>query len=248
MERSGEIEDIKQSENVDTIRELYTEITEYYHSCLDTPHITYLHARGITDSSIQKFKLGYCPNSAHKLYLHPLSTESGIALHKKPFLANRITFPYWFGDRVTDIRARALEGDIPYKTCFNGTYFRGAEYPYNINDEGDTVLLTESEIKCITASQLGYAVWGLPGIKANRIVNHPNGIICFDNQRENKRDVVVAIKKWSSAFLHVKIATLPLRGEEKQDIDTYILRYGEEAFRMIIDTAVPFQIWRKYNR
>lgn len=246
LEKSGERQEIVQSEHIETIRGIYTELAQYYHSCLDKEHITYLHARGITDRAIEHFKIGFCPSSHHKLYSHPISTESGIALKKKPFLADMIIFPYWFGDIVTDMRGRSIHGG--YKTCFNGTYFRGAELPYNVNDEGKQVILAESEIKTIAAWQVGYTAWGIPGINAHRIVLHDNIIICFDNQKEHRRELNRAIKHWIHTLMRVKIAVLPLRGKEKQDIDSYILTYGEQAFKNVITSALDTDTWLKYNR
>lgn len=255
FEMNGEYKQIQQSKNIDTIRQIYTELTDYYHSCLDTPHIKYLHERGIDDNSIQKFKIGYCPESSHILYLHPVSKEAGIQIHKKPFLADRIVFPYFFCDEVTDIRGRAWNNKHTekYKTCYNGTYFRGAEYVYNANelpqDKEQTIVITESEIKAILPSQYGIPTWGLPGITTKRIINHRGKkILCFDNQVNHRRELLAAIKRWIDRIPDLWIATMPLRGKMKQDIDEYILHYGIGAFRSVINAAIPNQLWLQYNR
>lgn len=253
LEHNGKIEQIKPSPHIETIRQIYTELTEYYHSCLDTPHIRYLHERGINDQSIQRFKIGYCPDSSHILYSHPLIKETGIALQKKPFLRDRIVFPYYFTDIVTDIRGRDWNNTHKdkYKTCYGGTIYRGAEYPYNINQvqQEKEIILTESEIKTILPQQYDIDAIGFPGITSKRILSHyGRKILCFDNQVNHRRELIDAIKAWVKKIPDVLIATLPLRGKEKQDIDEYIINYGIDAFRSVIRAAVPYQTWSLYNR
>lgn len=241
---------IKPSEHIPFFRELYTELTAYYHSCVDNARL-YLHARGITDTLIDTYKIGYCPSSSHTLYLHPYAKESGITIQNKPFLADRITFPYWIQDKVCDIRGRAIgENERKYLGLFHSSKFRGALFGFNANPKANIDVITEGEIKAILGSLSDYTVRALPGIRSNRktsIYLSEKQVICFDNQKKHKRDVDLAIDKLARRLTNPFIATLPLRGKEKQDIDSYILDFGIESFNAVIRAAIPYDVWRQYR-
>lgn len=242
------------SDYVENIRRYYTELTEYYHSCLGEKERRYLGERGITDTTIQNLKIGYCPDSSHMLYISPLSQEAGIADTKyRPFLANRIVFPYWFDGSVTDIRGRTLASNdtMKYKSPYRSAFYRGADYAYQIKIESSkTLVVTEGEIKSIIPQQEGLQTVGLPGMNSFRKVSVfpcQKIVLCFDNQRNKRRDLLLSIKRYAEKLnKDVYIATLPLRNKEKQDIDSYIISYGIDAYKKIIQSAVPYKTWLRY--
>lgn len=239
------------SPNLLSIRELYTEIAQYYHSCLDTPQLKYLEERGIAEQTVKDLLIGYCPQKNHVLYIGELAKDAGIGYDGNPFLGNRIIFPYWYDGMITDMRGRLFSGEgDTYKSPFHSAYYRGADYSYNdklsITEE---VIITEGEIKPIVPSQNGLDVRALPGIRSNRLITlHPKqkSIICFDNQRNNRRELLNAIKQLANKLQNVYVATLPLFGEIKQDIDGFILKYGFDAFMKVIKAALPFDTWKNY--
>lgn len=240
------------SKHVDAIRDYYKEITLYYHSCLDKPAENYLLARGLTHSIIEEYKLGYVPESPHVSYTAWIAQESGIALDKskgyKPFLAKRIVFPYWYRGMVTDIRGRAMDDNpVRYKSAYGKTHYRGAIYPFNMDEsKADTVLFTEGEIKALVAKQAGYACLSIPGITIWRDgftpIDYQKVIIVMDNQRKHK-GLTKAIQKVANHFENVYVATLPLYGKDKQDIDSYVNEYGYDSFRRIINSALEYNNW-----
>lgn len=243
------------SEYIDSIRKYYTELAAYYHSCLGEKERRYLLERGITDRTIQNLKIGFCPSSSHVLYLSLLAQESGIADAKyKPFLANRIVFPYWFDGYVTDIRGRTLnnnDSDIKYKSPYKSAFYRGADYAYQIKVEpSKTLVVTEGEIKSIIPQQEGLQTVGLPGMNSFRkisIASCQKIVLCFDNQRQKRRELLLSIKTYAEKLNQdVYIATLPLRNKEKQDIDSYIITYGVDAYKKVIQNAVPYKTWLRY--
>lgn len=251
-ERSSETREIiKPSQNIPTFREIYTELTSYYHSCVDTHARAYLHARGITDSMIDTFKIGYCPLSSHTLYMHPLSTEAGIAIDNKPVLSDRIVFPYWMADKVCDIRGRAInESKYKYLSLHKRGIYRGAILGFNATPVTDVDIITEGEIKAIVGSLSGYTIRALPGIRSPRrtsIFTSNKQIICFDNQKSNRYDIYNAIHKLAERLPNPFVATLPLRGKDKQDIDSYILSYGIESFQSVIKGAISYNKWKEYK-
>lgn len=253
VEKEGYAEEnIKvRSLHVEEIRKYYTEVTRYYHSCLDTKHRDFLHQRGIEDSTIERLQIGFCPNSSHQLYVHPLAEESGISIKREPFLSNRIIFPYWFEGKVTDMRGRTVDMDeLKYKSPFKSAYYRGADYAYNVSAlPEETIVITEGEIKSILPEQFGLPTKGLPGMNAERTISvgtFKKVVLCFDNQRYNRKQLIMAIKRWAQKLPNPFIATLPLRGKDKQDIDGYILQYGIDSYKQVIAAAMPYEKWKGY--
>jgi len=244
-------------EEISAFRQLYTELTAYYHSCLTEPHRTWLHQRGITDAMIERFRIGYVPASFHILYTSELAEKAGIAVNKQPFLAKRIVFPYLLDGVVYDLRGRSIANEEPkYLSLRNSASLRGATIAYNadiLKDKPETLVITEGEIKAIASQQAGVATVAFPGIRSRRNLqafSTQRVVICFDNQLRHYYDVYRAIVDLATDLLpftqQIFVALLPLWGEgrwfqyDKMDIDTYILRNGEEAYRNLIETAIPY--------
>lgn len=239
------------------IREFYTEIAHYYHSCLDTRCIQWLHQRGITDEMIDRFMIGYVPASNHVLYTTSIAELAGIAVQKRPFLADRIVFPYFRAGLVYDLRGRSLRNEErKYLSPRHSSSLRGATIAYNadvLEQKHDTVVVTEGEIKAIASCQAGIQAVAFPGIRSYRDLffsSTQNVVICFDNQVRNHHHVYQAIIDIANTILsftrNVFVALLPLAGGsswfgyEKMDIDQYILLSGASAYRDVIANAIPY--------
>ena len=237
--------------DIPAIRQIYTELAHWYHSCLDTPQLEYLTRRGVSEQEVKEYKIGYVPPYAHVLYQSITAQEAGIATAQyKPFLAERIVFPYWVEGICTDMRGRAVgDHSIRYLACKGGGYYRGADYPYNYCAlSADTVVITEGELKCIAGNKV-YPCGSLPGIMSMRPQlrqrTDQTFVVCFDSQIQNTLQVHSAIHRLASMFINLKVATLPLKGKEKQDIDSFILDYGKEAYQVVIDRALPYTTWKE---
>jgi len=247
----------KRSDNVQEIRQYYTEMAHYYHTSLDTNARNFLYGRGYTDETIQQLKIGYIPAGIHPMYRNPIAIEAGLANKRyEAFLGNRIAFPYFKDTKVvTDIRARALDSndELKYKSPFNDAYYRGAIYPYNyqVVKNAKRVLLTEGEIKAGIAMQAHFPTIGLPGILAWRdgLIQEDDQeyVIVFDSEvKPNvQRDVIFAIRKVSLHLLNVKVAVLPVFDGGKAEIDTFINRFGADTFGSIIDNALEYDEWNR---
>ncbi len=238
---------------VEDLRNYYTEVTAYYHSCLGSQEHAYLRERGIKDSTIEELKIGFCPASTHALYLSPIGIDSGIVnTTRSPTLADRIVFPYWLDGKVTDIRGRSLtDTEMKYKSPFHSAYYRGADYSFlTKTGPAKTVVVTEGEIKAILPNQEGLSTVGLPGMNSFRKIStstYLKIVLCFDNQRRTRQHLLASIKRYAEKLsCDVWIATLPLRGKEKQDIDSYIMQYGIDSYKKVIASAVPFRTWLHY--
>ena len=236
--------------DVAAIREQYAELAHYYHSCLDTTALRYLEDRGIQEETIKNSVIGFCPDERHVLYQGELAQSSGVATKEcYAWLAGRIVFPYWHKGICTDLRGRTITEDRrKYLSLRNSGFFRGADYPYRADDmyDNDTLVLTEGEIKTHASQYAGFPTIGLPGIMSLKpsIIQDKRYIVCFDSQIDNEK-THRAICRIGELFPSVSVATLPLLdGAEKEDIDSYILKYGISAYQRVINRALPFHTWR----
>jgi DNA primase len=250
----------KDSAELLEIREFYTVVSKYYHSCLDGAALRYALSRGISEESIEKYCIGYCPESdRHGRFSADLGIRSGLynSAHS-PVLAGRLTFPYFnpISGEVVDIRARSVDNSDPkYKGPFGGTAARGAsEWPYNANSLATDHLITEGEIKTIVAAQFGFSTVGVPGISTwrwrIRTMSKGSQTVLFDSQNDPsvRESVNQAIDKLASKIPELKVATLPLGKEKKMDLDTYLLTKGPEELRLVVDKALPYNEWARLLR
>lgn len=244
---------------IDEIRNFYAQAAEYYHNSLDGVARQFLIRRGFTDDTIERFKIGYCPIGRNPMYRDKMAKESGLSVNATTgFLADRITFPYLYDETtITDIRGRSINpaDELRYKSPFNDVFFRGADYPYNYHLRNNKrIILTEGEIKADIASQIQYPAMALPGIMSWRpgVIFDTDYTLIFDSQRRmvNVRYAIhrIVAKIVAAGINEPLIGTLPLFGKEKQDIDGFILEHGTEAFRQVIDTALPYHEWAELQR
>lgn len=242
---------------LEEIRGLYTQAAAYYHSALTQEALSFLYHRGFTDDTIQSLQIGYIPCGKSPMYKNKVAKDAGIATYdSQAFLADRISFPYFnLHNTVTDIRARALDpnNELRYKSPYNDAYFRGADYPFNYaaTKGAQRIIITEGEIKSAIAQQYNYTTIAIPGITNWRkgFIQRPGQevIILFDNQ-VNIRGVNAAIRDVASHLENPKVATMPLFGKEKQDIDSFILDYGINAFNTVVNGALDFDVWQSLQR
>lgn len=250
---------LRRSTRIPEIRAYYLELSKYWHSCLSTEHRNYLYSRGISDYSINSLQLGYCPPHFHPLYNAGIAVEAGVFYRGHIQLADRITFPFLVDKEITDFYGRALDpsAEVKYLGLFGGAWKRGADYCYLHNDcyipeAHERIVRTEGIIKGIISRQYGVPCVCNPGTLAHRPGTTPlagqDQIIIYDNQVHHRRELISAIKKEASYYSKPKIGTLPLRGKEKQDIDSYILEYGVTDYLRIVNGAKEYSYWLQLIR
>ncbi len=253
----------------DGIRAVYTAYAQWCAEHMRDEHYAYLEQRGITRATAQQYCIGYCPPKLFTLLLTREAYEAGlITTDRKPFLAGRILIPYLDTQgTVIDLRGRVYDPavahlpDVKYLSPYRSAYYRWADIPYNAAAlQSPQVVITEGELKALASVQAGIPSVALPGIRSFRdgltdglrmslIVNAgADVVICFDHQRQHMNDVYRAVidlvKRLRVYTTHLRVATLPLvDDDEKMDIDTYILRYGVEAYRSVIASAPLFDTW-----
>lgn len=250
----------RRSRFIKEIREYYNEISLYYHSCLSAEHRQWLYARGISDYSINILRLGYCPDDTHITYLSRVSKISGLVnKDNKPNLTGRIIFPFFADGLVTDVWGRSVDPNekIRYRGPSGSAFTRGSDYAYMHDwcykpNAYTRVVRSEGLIKTVLSNQYGIACVGYPGTNAYRsgtpeMVNQKQ-VIIFDNQKNNRRELITSIKREAERYTNKAIGTLPLRNGDKSDIDSYIFTYGIDDYRRVVESALEYDVWKQLVR
>ena len=250
--------------DVPSIRKVYKEVSEFYRGSLLPQHRLYLANRGIDEKSVEQFEIGFCPHSLIPIYETRAAKEAGLfRMDKIPSLAGRIVFPYRADGEITDMRGRAVGDEEPkYKSPIHQSYVRGAIYPYNYDfaialaRQKKYLLITEGEIKALVAQIHGFPTVAFPGMTAWRpgliFESNIQPIVVFDNSPsiEDKIRVDKSIAKLYTYLPTLNVATLPLQGENKMDIDSFLLhpRGGSKLFTHLVEHSLPYEKYRILRR
>ncbi|SOB76809.1 DNA primase [Marinobacter sp. LV10R510-11A] len=242
--------------------------SRFYHSALHSEQGTYardyLKQRGLDDSVIQQYQVGYAPaagtsllDAANKDLQGPL-IETGTVSDKygKPrdFFRNRVMFPIRnsrgktiaFGGRTLgDDKAKYInspESDVFHKSREIYGLFEAKQALKQL----DKLLVVEGYMDVIALAQHGihYAVATL-GTATNqdslaallRQVRH--AVFCFDGDKAGFKAADRAMDNALELMadgLHLQFLMLP----EGEDPDTLVRKEGPEAFQKRIDGATPF--------
>jgi len=253
--------------DIPRVRELYTNLAGKYHQSLTQPTLDYLKARGLTQQTIDDFKLGFCSTEFYDEYGSGVAEDAGVVYQNYPLLANRLTIPYLVSGEATDLRGRTLNTILTYKTntptyiSLSGSHSsRGATFLFNhdVIDKSDRVIITEGEFKAIVAHQHGFPIVATPGI--------------FGWQREwsallKGKEVILAADfdrvfgMYSPAYLmtkmilreipQLKVAILRIASyttKGKIDIDSLIVDGHLKTFDRAIEGAMDAKWWLNRER
>lgn len=254
------VKPLRRSKYIPEIRNLYKELALQYHSNLTTEARNWLYRRGVSDYSIKSLLIGYCPDETNPIYKSHIAQAAGLVTKDgyRPVLGGRITFPFLVDDYVSDLWGRALDDNpIKYRGPNFSSYSRGADHAYCHNSAYkhaafERLIRTEGLLKAVISNQYGFPTVAYPGTMAFRNGTPPmqgqKQIIAFDNQVNHRRELIIAIKREAERYQNSYIATLPLRGNTKVDLDSYILEYGVDDYRRVIDNALPYGEWKALNR
>lgn len=248
---------------VTEVRNAYRKLRDVYQERMTKEHIDFLQRRGIAPEITQEFGVGFCPEYAMREYDYQAFKDAGVTdFHGYPSLGNRLVFPYEADGDVTDLRGRTWVGEEPkYRSPFLPSVIRGAWYPFNWDraivkaQEHKVLIITEGEIKAIAADHL-FPIVALPGMNSWRrgLVPDPSWrvIVLFDNdaRRKNRLDIDRAIRRVSERIPRVHVATLPLLGEQKMDIDAFLIhpQGNERRFTEIVQDAIPYAEYAQLRR
>jgi len=263
------IEEAQPSKTLDIseIRKIYAECVEEYKKNLSTSIKDYLKSRGLEDSTIDKFKLGFCSRGQNlKIYNDKNAKDAGIIREDRPTLADRLVIPYLFNNEVTDLRGRIIETiGIKYKEntpkyiSLEGSYnLRGANYFFNhdIINESDTVIITEGEFKAIVAYQHGFPIVATPDItKCNNewddLLKNKKVILAADNEYVigRRSPCYIQAKFLMKHVPHLRVARFNRNiKSNKTDIDSLILSRGSRELKWAVETSMTVEDFLKIER
>lgn len=248
----------EKEKDVKAIRGYYRKIQREYAGYITKEHEQYFERRGIDRGGIELFKLGYCPPSSLEAYFDPVAKEAGLADYQNnPVLSERYIFPYVSDGDVIDMRGRAsqVDQDPKYKSARWSSKSRGAVYPFNWDNaqllarQKKYLVITEGEIKAAVAHLQGFPCVALPGMMSWRDGLRPDSdwklIVIFDStaHRESQQDIDIAIRRLNERLINLHVARLPLLGQSKQDIDSFLLhpKGGAQRLEYLISNAVSYK-------
>ncbi|WP_100639276.1 DNA primase [Marinobacter salexigens] len=242
--------------------------SRFYHSALNAQQGSfardYLRQRGLDDTIIQQYQVGYAPSTGTALFdaankdLQGPLLETGTVSDKygrpRDLFRNRVMFPIRnsrgktiaFGGRTLgDDKAKYInspESDVFHKSREIYGLFEAKQALKQL----DKLLVVEGYMDVIALAQNGihYAVATL-GTATNqdsltallRQVRHI--VFCFDGDQAGFRAADRAMENALELMadgLHLQFLMLP----EGEDPDTLIRKEGPEAFQKRVDGATPF--------
>lgn len=221
----------------------------------------YLRNRGLSDSTITKFGLGYSPDSwdfmyktlKSKGYSDEDTVKSGLCRRSEKgrifdFFKNRVMFP------VMDVRGnviafggRDMTGKSMSKYLNTGDtpVFKKRENLFNLNNaknkKEDYIILAEGYMDVISLYQAGFknAVASLGTSLApehSRLIKRytEKVIISYDSDAAGKNAALRAASILKKDGIKIKI----LRMKDAKDPDELIKKFGPEAYKYAIETAL----------
>ncbi|SEH60684.1 DNA primase [Halobacillus karajensis] len=257
----------EQSQESQVMLEAHQWLTKLYHHLLKNSKdgreaYQYLIDRGFTDETIQKYQIGYSPDSKdfvvtflEKKGYHPQTMVKAGLLSANDQgdyadrFRGRIIFPLrnHLGKTVA-FAGRALgENEPKYLNSPETELFHKGRLLYNFDlarsaiRKEKTVILFEGFGDVISADQAGihYSVGtmgtSLSSMQANLLKKYADQIIiCYDGDRPGIEAAVKAAKLVKSVGCQTYVARIP----DEMDPDDFIQRYGGDRFRReIIDTS-----------
>lgn len=149
---------------------IWNKAAEYCFNCLGDREdvIVWLtQTRGLTVDTIEKHQLGWANGTLGNYLRNDFKPEeiqrTGLIDRlNRDFLFSHVTIPYHMKGQVMYIRGKDMGGK--YLTPA-GVETRLFNSDITWNPEIDTFLVTEGELDCLVAEQLGYAAVGSPGAK-----------------------------------------------------------------------------------
>lgn len=221
----------------------------------------YLRQRGLSDSTITKFGLGYSPDSwdfmykllKNKGYSDEETVKSGLCRRSEKgkiydFFKNRVMFP------VMDVRGnviafggRDMTGKSMSKYLNTGDtpVFKKRENLFNLNNaknkKDDYIILAEGYMDVISLYQAGFknAVASLGTSLApehSRLIKRYTDkiIISYDSDTAGKNAALRASSILKKDGIKIKI----LRMKDAKDPDELIKKFGPEAYKYALETAL----------
>ncbi|MFG6494139.1 DNA primase [Fictibacillus sp. UD] len=251
----------KSTDEKRTMAEVHELLAKLYHHCLlhtkqGRPALEYLENRGFTRESIERFQIGFAPDSweTASQFLQKrgmdLNTAEKVGLigkrqsEGKPYdrFRNRIMFPIWdrtglvvaFGGRVLD-----GEDEPKYLNSPESKIFQKGKTLYGLNlsraemRQKQHAVIFEGYVDTIAAFRAGVTN-GVATLGTSLTEDHASILkrnvqsvtICYDSDRAGVEAAFRASEILTKQGCAVKISQMP----DGMDPDDYISKYGNESF------------------
>ncbi|WP_102345565.1 DNA primase [Bacillus sp. Marseille-P3661] len=246
----------------------------YHHFLVNTKEgseaLQYLRKRGFTDEVIDKFQIGYAPNSwdvvtrflhkrgfdVHEMYQAGLVNQRESDGNYFDRFRDRIMFPIWdLQSRTIAFGGRILyEGEPKYLNSPETQIFNKGKILYGLNiarsqiRKKQQVVLFEGYVDVISAWRAGVdngiATLGTALTEEQATLirrNVDNVIICYDSDSAGINAAYRAAGILQNAGCNVKIAKMP----DGYDPDDYIQQYGIESFNTnVINASITLMTFK----
>mgnify|MGYP001008928543 FL=1 len=259
---------------LDDLRKVNALARDFFHNCLTVTRYgaagkAYLAGRGITDVAIERYGIGFAPDAWSKLsdafqkrgVAQHVLVDAGLAVRRErgggiyDRFRGRVIIP--IADergRIVGFGGRAL-GDAQPK------YLNTAETPvfnkrkllfgmdrahsaiaragYTIVVEGymDAIAAWEAGVENVVAT-LGTSFTS--DHAALLLRRAPRIVFCYDSDRAGQEATLRALAAVRGRAAEVRVLLLP----DGKDPDEYVRTHGAEAFRALVETAVPAPAFR----
>jgi len=232
---------IKESRHVE---EVLSEAAEFYHSSLTNEAREYLHNRGLTDETIDRFKIGYARGGLldhlTRTKNFPIETclRSGVIRKTnggkaRDYFINRIVFPNIRKARVVHFSSRSLGNDQPKYLHLSGAI----HHFYNETAlQSPEVILTEGILDCLPAVQAGFncsALYGTSTFKEDhlpRLSRAETIYLCLDGDKAGRE---ASLKIASLLGEKARLVELP----EDTDLGEYLLNHSPDDLQNLLSSA-----------
>lgn len=227
------------------------------------PGMEYLKHRGLPQSIIREFRLGYAPDEWEGLYtdlkrqhIDPkTAVQAGLIIPKKnggyyDRFRGRIMFPILnLRERVTGFGGRVLDDALPkYLNTPETPIFHKGEFPYGLHASFEAIrqagraVITEGYMDFLalrrhavneTVATLGTA---LTGEHIRKIKGYAKeAIVVFDSDEAGRTAALKSLPLFLNEGLSAKAVVLP----DGHDPDTFLRENGPEPFLQILERATP---------
>ena len=252
----------------DKFYEIYDLALKFYQNNMNSSYSKeakeYLHNRNITDEMIKEYKIGLSLDkydTLTKLLLtkgYDLTTlnKIGLSNDSKDVYINRIIFPlYDLNGRVVGFSGRRYDGikENKYINTKGTDIFKKGETLYNYHlarehvRSKNEVIVMEGFMAVIRSSVNGIKnAVGLMGTAITKeqanLISHlsKNVIVCFDGDEPGRLACLENGDVLEKLGCNVKVVEL----EDNLDPDDYILKYGIDSFKSLIDNSITLSDYR----
>lgn len=261
-------QEIAREAHLKDMRKLHELAMTFFHNCLTkTPYgtegLAYLHGRGITDGIIQEFHIGFAPDAWSKLSTAfqkrgvsvPLLMESGLIVERNgggnyDRFRKRIMIPICDErDRVVAFGGRIIgDGEPKYLNSPETAIFNKRNLLFGLNKAQKAIqkagfaLVVEGYMDVISVYAAGiHNVVASLGTaftqeQCRKLMRYGAELyFCYDSDAAGQNAIVRGLSIAKSIGAVVKVVSIP----EGKDPDEYIRKHGAEAFRKVIENAMP---------